>query len=819
MGTIIDDDGPPSISFESATAQANEGSNVNFSVLLSASSGRDITIAYTLADGTAKVGNNDYTNPAEADRTITIPANSRRGTISVATIQDRTAEIDEDFTITLNEPADTTIVTLGTRTNATGTIISDDAAIVNIVNTNTNGAVTEGGDATFEVTLYGRFPGNFSTIWTVSNGTAVRPHDYTEAIGLGTINFRSNERSGTISISTVDDNIDEADQEDFSVSISLTNRNVFTLNDMATVYINDNDSAPEISFGTMSPITEPDTSTTTVRIPVTLSHPAYRRVTVDFAVADGTATLTQDYTVLTTSPTLIFRRGDVEEFIEISIIGDTNHEADETFKITLSNATRSTIATAASTGVSFAINNDDDAPVFTISKTAIIAEGATAPDNTAKFTVTQTPGSGKAVSIPYTFTDVSAVEGTDYTATAGKTGTLSFPASNSPAASVTREIEFSVLADNLDEFDETFTVTLSNPTVPADGTIDTNNNNHIGTGTITDDDDLPALTIANSSQEEGRSIGFTPTLSVVSGRDVVVTYSTTPGGDFPVVDSDYFSVPQPPDPDPTITIPAGHRTPVDDEGNPEYILITTTEDIISEPDETFILNYSADYAETADNATAKGTIENDDAQIITINSTSIAEAGGRAELEVTISPASTSPVNIEFSTSTDSASSSDYRLVTQSPLRFSANENKKSIFIDITNDTLNEADETITVTLTNTRGISPYQGGTGTITIEDDDTTLPTIELALSSQSVQEGTGTNVDPQIMVNVSPASGRTVTVQYALTEGTATEPEDFGLALGDSGTLNISAGQTSKAIPILIVPDAYDEDNETFQSINI
>ena len=526
VGTIIDDDGPPSISFESATAQANEGSNVNFSVLLSASSGRDITIAYTLADGSAKVGNNDYTNPAEADRTITIPANSRRGTISVATIQDRTAEIDEDFTITLNEPANTTIVTLGTRTKATGTIISDDAAIVNIVNTNTNGAVTEGGDATFEVTLYGRFPGNFSAIWTVLNGTAVRPNDYTEAIGLGTINFRSNERSGTISISTVDDNIDEADQEDFSVSISLTNRNVFTLNDMATVYINDNDSAPEISFGTMSPITEPDTSTTTVRIPVTLSHPAYRRVTVDFAVADGTATLTQDYTVLTTSPTLIFRRGDVEEFIEISIIGDTNHEADETFKITLSNATRSTIATAASTGVSFAINNDDDAPVFTISKTAIIAEGATAPDNTAKFTVTQTPGSGKAVSIPYTFTDVSAVEGTDYTATAGKTGTLSFPASNSPAASVTREIEFSVLADNLDEFDETFTVTLSNPTVPADGTIDTNNNNHIGTGTITDDDDLPALTIADSSQEEGRSVGFTPTLSVVSGRDVVVTYST-----------------------------------------------------------------------------------------------------------------------------------------------------------------------------------------------------------------------------------------------------------------------------------------------------
>ena len=48
------------------------------------------------------------------------------------------------------------------------------------------------------------------------------------------------------------------------------------------------------------------------------------------------------------------------------------------------------------------------------------------------------------------------------------------------------------------------------------------------------------------------------------------------------------SVPQTPDPDPTITIPAGHRTPVDDDGNPRSINIdTTTEDNVSEPDETF----------------------------------------------------------------------------------------------------------------------------------------------------------------------------------------------------------------------------------------
>ena len=440
-----------------------------------------------MADGTATTANNDYINPAEANRTLTIPAKLVRGTIAVATVHDTAREIDEEFTITLNEPTDTTIVTLGTRTKATGVIISDDAPIVSIVNSNTDGTVTEGSDATFVINLAGRITTDVRVLWlTEPNNprTAVPAEDYTHT--LGSYTFTGNQRSRSISVPTINDTTYEVDPEGFQVRLfGITPYSVQVFGTgRANVNIKDDDSPPEINFGTMSAITEGDTSTATVRIPVTLSNPASKRVTVDFAVTAGTATLTHDYTVLTTSPTLIFRRGDVEEFIEISVVGDTYYEANETFSIALSNPTRSTIATVASTGVSFAINNNDAAPVFTISKTAMIAEGAVSPSNTAKFVVTQTPGSGKAVSIPYTFTDVNATEGTDYSATGGKTGTLNFPASNTPAASVTMDIEFSVIADNLDEHDETFTVTLSNPTVAADGTIDTNNNNHIGTGTI-----------------------------------------------------------------------------------------------------------------------------------------------------------------------------------------------------------------------------------------------------------------------------------------------------------------------------------------------
>ena len=93
---------------------------------LSAPSGRDITVSYTLADGSATTAENDYVNPADGTRMLMIPAKSMGGKISVTTTQDSTDEIDEDFSITLDDPTDTSKVTLGTPKTATGTILSDD---------------------------------------------------------------------------------------------------------------------------------------------------------------------------------------------------------------------------------------------------------------------------------------------------------------------------------------------------------------------------------------------------------------------------------------------------------------------------------------------------------------------------------------------------------------------------------------------------------------------------------------------------------------------------------------------------------------------
>ena len=72
--------------------------------------------------------------------------------------------------------------------------------------------------------------------------------------------------------------------------------------------------------------------------------------------------------------------------------------------------------------------------------------------------------------------------------------------------------------DNTDEENETFTVTLTDPssnTLIAEATAQ---------GTINDDDAPPVLSVAAVDAEEGDGLTFTVTLSAVSGREVTVDW-------------------------------------------------------------------------------------------------------------------------------------------------------------------------------------------------------------------------------------------------------------------------------------------------------
>jgi hypothetical protein len=97
---------------------------------------------------------------------------------------------------------------------------------------------------------------------------------------------------------------------------------------------------------------------------VHLSQAAVVPITVDYSTVDGTATVADgDYTP--TSGTLNFAVGDTTKDIFVPFGVDATMEQNETFGITLSNASNATIATPAATGT---ILDDDDliAPTATV---------------------------------------------------------------------------------------------------------------------------------------------------------------------------------------------------------------------------------------------------------------------------------------------------------------------------------------------------------------------------------------------------------------------------------------------------------------------
>ena len=68
----------------------------------------------------------------------------------------------------------------------------------------------------------------------------------------------------------------------------------------------------------------------------------------------------------------------------------------------------------------------------------------------------------------------------------------------------------------------------------------------------------------------------------------------------------------------------------------------------------------------------------------------------------------------------------------------------------------------------------------------------------------------NASLDFVVTLSPAAEETVTVQYATSDGTATEPDDYSAR---SGTLTFEAGDTTKTVSVPVIDDSVEDDGET------
>lgn len=170
--------------------------------------------------------------------------------------------------------------------------------------------------------------GAASVVYTVTAGSATAA-DVT--LASGTVNFLNGETSKTISVTLLEDTVDELD-ETFTVRLSAPSFGA-TLGAQATatVTIVDNDVPGELAFSAATySVVESGTATLTVL----RTNGTDGAISVNFATSAGTATAGEDFTGV--SGTLSFAHGQASKTILVPVVGEGFDEANETFTVTLS---------------------------------------------------------------------------------------------------------------------------------------------------------------------------------------------------------------------------------------------------------------------------------------------------------------------------------------------------------------------------------------------------------------------------------------------------------------------------------------------------
>jgi len=182
--------------------------------------------------------------------------------------------------------------------------------------------------------------------------------------------------------------------------------------------------------------------------------------------------------------------------------------------------------------------------------------------------------------------------------------------------------------------------------------------------------------------------------------------------------------------------------------------------------------------------------------VATINVNRVGGSGGAASVSYTIAPGT-------------AITGVDYSSLASGVLNFADGQSIATFTINIANDALHEANETINLALLNpTGGTALGSPATATLTILDDDA-APLFSVDDVIQP--EGTGANQYLTFTVSLSAPSALAATVNYATTAGTAVSPSDYAAV---AGVLVFAPGEVSKTVTIAVVGDAQQENDESF-----
>jgi hypothetical protein len=815
--TITDDDGLPTIGFDRSSYSVDEGAGqATITVTLSAPSSRDITVHYTTGDGTATAPGDYTTTAGDLDfppPAVTVPATLVHTFATSETIPPSPdpsgvayishlnrlmisdAEVEEMgiwaganvFVVELSGVLSDTFDATGFSTEPTGVAYNpgnhhvffsdDDAARVFELNPGGDGLYGTGDDSvsSFEADAFGGDDAEGITYDTwhghlfLSDGNSEEVYDISPGLNGVFDGVPANSPPG-------DDTVTHFDTDRMNV------------HNPEGVEFDPHTGHLYILGGAFDPIAETTLDGKLIRYIDILSLDAMNPGSLAYAPSSADPSEWHLYIVErgidnNEDPSendgkayeISFPPGETTKTFTVPITDDTIAEGAETVNLTLSSPVSATLGQSSATLTIV----DEFSGVQFSAATYDVNEGA----GSATITATLDMASAVVVTVDYTASGGTATAGSDYVVASG---TLTFP-----VGVTTQTFSVTVIDDDVDEVaQETVNLTLSNP-----------GNAELGTPTsavlrIQDNDPPPTVQFSPSvfaQNEHGANAVIGVELSAPSAFLITVDYATSNGT--ATAGSDYLATSG------TLTFTPGTTT--------QSFSVSILDDALDEPNETVNLSLSNPVSAVVGTPASTLTIVDDDgASTVQFSSSSysVSEGGGTATITVTLSAPSAQSITVQYATSNGTATAGSDYTGTSGTLTFAPGQTVQTFSVAVTEDSIDEANETVNLTLSNVTNATLGTPSTATLTIVDDDA-QPDVRFSASSYSVDETAGSAT---ITVTLSAVSGKTITVDYETSDGTAVAGSDY---LAKTGTLTFDPGVTVRTFTVTILNDTLNEDDET------
>ena len=239
-------------------------------------------------------------------------------------------------------------------------------------------------------------------------------------------------------------------------------------------------------------------------------------------------------------------------------------------------------------------------------------------------------------------------------------------------------------------------------------------------------------------------------------------------------------------------------------------------DLLDEPNETFVVNLSGLVGSPGviGDTQGVGTITDDDPlPSVSVGDASASEgnaATSPATFTVSLSTPSGRAVTVNWATSGGTAVPGTDFVAASGVATIPAGATSTTFVVDLKGDVLDEDDESFAVGLSAPVNAT-VADGSGAGTILDDD---PLAALSIGDAAIAEGAAGTSTAMLTVTLSPASGKTVTVDWTTADGSATEPSDY---TSGGGTLTFVPGDTTETVSVTVKGDVTAELDETVRVV--